>query len=67
MKRILNRGKTSGRADDANEEIVRNRITEYNNKTAPLKNFYDDQNKLRHIDGVGGLDEILDRLVVAIG
>jgi len=67
MKRILNRGKTSGRADDANEGIVWNRITEYNNKTAPLKNFYDDQNKLRHIDGVGGLDEIFDRLVLAIG
>ena len=67
VKRLLNRGKTSGRADDANEEIVWNRIKEYNNKTAPLKNFYDTQSKLRHIDGVGGLDEIFDRLVLAIG
>ena len=67
VKRLLNRGKTSGRPDDANEEVVWNRIKEYNNKTAPLKNFYDTQNKLRHIDGVGGLDDIFGRLVVAIG
>ncbi|UTW65041.1 adenylate kinase [bacterium SCSIO 12643] len=67
VKRLLNRGKTSGRADDQNEEIVWNRIKEYNDKTAPLKNFYADQSKLRSIDGVGGLEEIFDRLVVAVG
>ena len=67
VKRLLNRGKTSGRADDANEEIVWNRIKEYNDKTSPLKNFYEDQSKLRHIDGVGGLDDIFGRLVEAIG
>ena len=67
VKRLLNRGKTSGRPDDANEEVVWNRIKEYNDKTAPLKNFYDNQGKLRHVDGVGGLDEIFDRLVKAIG
>jgi len=67
VKRLLNRGKTSGRSDDANEEIVWNRIKEYNDKTSPLKNFYESQKKLRHIDGVGGLDVIFDRLVKAIG
>ncbi len=67
VKRLLNRGKTSGRADDANEEIVWNRIKEYNSKTAPLKNFYEEQNKLRGIDGVGSLEDILGRLVTAIG
>jgi adenylate kinase len=36
-KRLLERGKSSGRADDANESIIRNRINEYNTKTAPLK------------------------------
>ena len=34
-KRLLLRGKDSGRADDQNEEIIRNRISEYNNQTAP--------------------------------
>lgn len=67
VKRLLNRGKTSGRADDANEEIVWNRIKEYNSKTAPLKNFYEEQNKLRGIDGVGSLEDIFGRLVTAIG
>lgn len=67
VKRLLNRGKTSGRADDANEEVVWNRIREYNDKTAPLKHFYENQSKLRHIDGVGALDDIFGRLVAAIG
>ncbi len=67
IKRLLNRGKTSGRPDDATEEIVWNRIKEYNSKTAPLKSFYEDQSKLRHIDGVGGLEDIFGRLVKAIG
>ncbi|MGB0805475.1 MAG: adenylate kinase [Salibacteraceae bacterium] len=67
VKRLLNRGKTSGRADDANEEVVWNRIKEYNAKTSPLKNFYQDQAKLRGIDGVGGLEDIFGRLVAAIG
>src|SRR5438445_12609260 len=40
IKRLLNRGKDSGRADDQNEEIIRKRIHEYNNKTAPLKDYY---------------------------
>lgn len=67
VKRLLNRGKTSGRADDQNEEIVWNRIKEYNDKTAPLKNFYDEQGKLRSIDGVGSLEDIFGRLVSAVG
>jgi adenylate kinase len=67
VKRLLNRGKTSGRADDATEEIVWNRIKEYNDKTAPLKNFYEGESKLRHIDGVGDLPSIFARLVKAIG
>ena len=67
VKRLLNRGKTSGRADDANEEIVWNRIKEYNSKTSPLKNFYADQAKLRGVDGVGSLDDIFGRLVTEIG
>ena len=59
-KRLLLRGKASGRADDQNEEIIRNRIKEYNNKTAPLKDFYSAQNKFHAINGIGSIDEIFD-------
>ena len=61
-KRILLRGKESGRADDQNEEIVRNRVKEYNNKTAPLKDFYLKQGKLRSVLGSGSIDEIFNSL-----
>ena len=65
-KRLLERGKSSGRADDANESIIRNRIQEYNNKTAPLKEFYTQQNKLKSIEGIGSIDAINTRLCEAI-
>lgn len=61
-KRLLLRGKDSGRADDQNEEIIRNRINEYNNKTAPLKNYYTAQNKFQSIEGVGSIDDIFAAL-----
>jgi adenylate kinase len=61
-KRLLIRGKNSGRADDQNEEIIRNRINEYNNKTAPLKNYYSDQGKFQSIQGIGTVDEIFESL-----
>jgi len=59
-KRLLIRGKDSGRADDQDESIIRNRINEYNNKTAPLKNFYSNQDKFESVKGVGTIDEIFD-------
>ena len=65
-KRLLERGKSSGRADDANEYIIRNRIKEYNNKTAPLKEFYTQQYKLQYIDGVGSINAINAKLCEAI-
>lgn len=61
-KRIILRGKESGRADDQNEEIVRIRVKEYNNKTAPLKDFYKKQSKLRTVYGMGSIDEIFKKL-----
>jgi len=61
-KRIILRGKESGRVDDQNESIVRNRVREYNNKTAPLKEFYRKQDKLRIINGFGNIDEIFSSL-----
>ena len=61
-KRLLERGKKSGRADDQNESIIRNRINEYNNKTAPLKKYYSEQSKFQSIKGVGSIDEIFTAL-----
>ena len=61
-KRIILRGKESGRVDDQNEEIVRNRVKEYNNKTSPLKDFYKKQNKLKSVKGTGSIEEIFSLL-----
>jgi adenylate kinase len=61
-KRLLLRGKASGRADDQNQEIILNRIKEYNNKTAPLKNYYTAQSKFQSVQGVGTIDEIFENL-----
>jgi adenylate kinase len=65
-KRILDRGKTSGRADDQNEEIVKNRVVEYRTKTEPLANYYDKQGKLVEIQGEGTIDHISDLLYYEI-
>lgn len=61
-KRLLIRGESSGRPDDQNEEIIRNRIKEYNNKTAPLKNYYSEQSKFQSVNGIGTVDEIFETL-----
>ncbi len=62
IKRLLNRGKDSGRPDDSNETVIEKRITEYNNKTAPLKDYYSKQDKFFGIRGVGSVDEIFGLL-----
>jgi adenylate kinase len=62
IKRLLLRGKDSGRADDANEEVIANRIKVYNEQTAVVADFYNAQNKFDKIDGVGSIDEIFGRL-----
>jgi len=67
VKRLLGRGATSGRPDDKDETVIRKRIAEYESKTAPLKDYYTAQGKYTGINGVGGIDEITDRLVKAIG
>ena len=60
--RLLDRGKTSGRPDDANEEVIRERIAEYYRKTDILKEFYQAQDKYFGVDGVGSIEEITARL-----
>jgi adenylate kinase len=61
-KRLLLRGKDSGRADDIDENIIRNRINVYNEQTAVAAEYYANQNKYHGIDGVGSIDEIFNRL-----
>jgi adenylate kinase len=66
VQRLLERGKTSGRSDDTNEDIIRNRIQVYNDSTAVVYNYYDEYNKSQRIEGKGGIDEIFTRLTSAI-
>jgi adenylate kinase len=61
-RRLLLRGKESGRPDDANPEVIRKRIAEYNNKTAPVADFYKEQNKFKSINGIGSVDEIFEAI-----
>ena len=61
-KRILLRGQTSGRADDQNETLVKQRVKEYNSKTAPVAEYYNGQNKYARINGIGTIDEIFDNI-----
>jgi adenylate kinase len=63
MKRLLNRGKDSGRSDDQDEDIIRRRIQEYNNKTMPLKAYYSEQGKFHSIKGTGTIDDIFNAIV----
>lgn len=62
IKRLLLRGQESGRPDDANEEVIRKRVNEYNNKTLPLKNYYSEQGKFHSINGIGTIDGIFQDL-----
>lgn len=58
VRRLLERGKTSGREDDQNKEVVRHRITVYHEKTAPVADFYSAQDKFHKIPGEGGIAAI---------
>ncbi|MEI7801580.1 MAG: adenylate kinase [Bacteroidota bacterium] len=62
VKRLINRGLTSGRSDDADEKIVRNRLSVYYEQTAPLAEFYLLQKKFVSIRGVGSVFEIFAHL-----
>lgn len=62
VQRLLERGKTSGRPDDQDEEKIRNRYQEYNEKTAPLMDFYKSQHKFHAVNGIGSIAEITERV-----
>ncbi len=62
IKRLLLRGQESGRSDDTDENIIRNRIKVYNEQTAVAAGYYNEQGKYHAIDGVGSVDQIFERL-----
>ncbi len=62
IQRLLERGKESGRSDDQDEDKIRNRFEEYNQKTAPLKDYYEKQGKFHAVNGIGDIAEITARL-----
>ena len=66
VSRILNRGKSSGRADDNDESIIRNRIQVYNDSTTPVFDYYAQYEKSHSIPGVGSINEIFERLCTVI-
>lgn len=65
-KRLLERGKSSGRADDQNVEKINHRIKVYLEETMPVANFYQNQNKYVAVNGVGEIDEIFNKLSAEI-
>jgi len=61
-KRLLLRGAESGRIDDQNEEIIRNRIKVYNDQTSVVADFYTKQNRFERISGIGSIDDIFSNI-----
>ncbi|WP_434981508.1 adenylate kinase [Daejeonia sp. YH14] len=66
VKRLLKRGETSGRSDDADENIIRNRIKEYYAKTAEVADLYKKQGKYVEVDGVGDINDISEKLYTEV-
>lgn len=66
VQRLLKRGETSGRTDDSNEAIIRNRIKEYYLKTAEVAELYKQQGKYVEVNGVGEIDEISAKLFAEV-
>ena len=66
VERILNRAKDSGRSDDADESVIRNRLDVYSRETAPLIEVYGARGVLVSIDGIGEISEVTDRIVSAL-
>ncbi len=66
IERLIHRGKSSGRSDDVNEEIIKARIKEYSSKTTPVADYYKRFNKVQSIVGEGNVDDIFNNLSKAI-
>lgn len=66
VARLENRGKFSGRPDDQNIDIIRNRISIYNETTSPVMEYYKSQQKYFGINGMGSIDDIFGRICSTI-
>lgn len=66
VHRLLERGKDSGRADDANEQVIRNRIAVYERETSIVADHYRRQGKFVAVDGIGSIESISERLAEAL-
>ena len=66
VQRILLRGKVSGRADDASEDVIRNRIEIYNQQTAIVADYYRAQGKYVAVPSLGTIDEVFERIAAQI-
>ena len=66
VKRLMNRGKTSGRTDDQDVAKIQNRITVYENETLPVANYYKKQSKFNSIHGIGTVEEIFNNICKVI-
>lgn len=66
VKRLLERGKTSGRPDDKDEVLINNRISVYKDETLPVAEYYKAQSKFKTIEGVGSIDTIFNSLCGAV-
>ena len=66
VRRLLNRGKTSGRSDDTDEIVIRKRFVVYRNETSPVAEYYKQANKFETIKGEGALTGIFDSLCAVI-
>jgi adenylate kinase len=62
IKRLLNRGRTSTRSDDVNEEVIASRIAEYEKKTAAVAEHYEKFGKVEYVKGEGDVDDIFEML-----
>ncbi|MTI40297.1 adenylate kinase [Fulvivirga lutimaris] len=65
-KRLLERGKISGRVDDQSEEKINNRIQVYLDETLPVSEYYKQQSKFNGINGVGSIDSIFEKISAVI-
>lgn len=66
IKRILLRGKDSGRADDASEEVIRGRLDVYREQTAVVADYYSAQGKYASVNGTGTMDDVFERIATVI-
>lgn len=66
VKRLVNRGITSGRSDDLDEAVIRKRFNVYKTETEPVAGYYEKQSKLERIYGEGSVDDIFQKLSAAI-